>query len=289
MFTMTQQENKIFGRGVSDMKFSIPLGIALLNELIENKSPLQFSFVVTTDEEIGGLDGAAHLAETAQWRPKVLIVPDGGDNLQFVHASKGVAQFVVESTGTSAHASRLWDGENAITPLAHIITKLEKRYAANNATEGWVTTVNFGKISGGISTNQVCDSATLQIDFRYPETDSFERIVDELTEMCEPFQNRVTFSPLATGLPTATDPELPIVKKFLAVLETTHQQKIQIKPTHGGSDARHFAAFDIPILMIKPHGGDIHMESEWLDVESTMAFYEGLRRFLRDVEEEMYA
>ncbi len=286
MFTMQQKENRVFGRGVSDMKFSIPLGIALLNELIDTKSTLPFSLAITTDEEVGGLNGAAHLAHHIGWRPDVLIVPDGGDNAQFVHASKGVAQFEVVATGISAHASRLWEGKNAITPLAHIVTELEKRYKRNNATEGWKTTVNFGKISGGISTNQVCDQATLQLDFRYPETDNFERIVAELQEIAAPFKDQVGISPLATGLPTATSIELPVVKKFLRILEETYSQKVASKPTHGGSDARHFAAYGTPILMIKPHGGDIHMESEWLDVDSTMLFYQALRNFLREMEHE---
>ena len=281
LFSLRQDNNLVYGRGVSDMKFSIPLGIALLNEIIEKQSTLSFSFVVTTDEEIGGFDGGAYLARVLKWRPQALIVPDGGDNLQFVRASKGVAQFLVESSGISAHASRVWKGKNAITPLAHLITELEARYKKNNATQSWLTTVNFGKISGGISTNQVCDQAVLEIDFRYPETDSFERIMQELTEIMQEYGDQVKITPLSTGLPTATDPELPVVKQFLRVFQDTYQQEIIVQDNFGASDARHFAEYSIPILMIKPVGGDIHMESEWLDVDSTMTFYQALRRFVQ--------
>ncbi len=286
LFTLRQEKNLIYGRGVSDMKFSIPLGVALLNELIEKQSPLSFSLVVTTDEEIGGFDGAAHLAKELKWRPKYLIVPDGGDNLEFVRASKGVAQFRIESTGISAHASRVWQGQNAIVPLARLIAELEIRYKKNNATKGWLTTVNFGKIAGGISTNQVCDQATLEIDFRYPETDSFERIKFELDEITEEYSDQLSIMTLSTGLPTSTDPELPIVKKFLRVLKDEFGHEISVQANYGASDARHFAEFAIPILMIKPDGGDIHMESEWLDVESTMKFYEALRVFVKELESE---
>jgi succinyl-diaminopimelate desuccinylase len=286
-FSMKQKDNLIFGRGVSDMKFSIPLGIALLNELLENKSKLTFSLAITTDEETGGFEGGAYLAHTLGWRPETLIVPDGGDNLAFVKAAKGVGQFLIESYGKSAHASRVWQGKNAITPLAQLITELEKRYKKNNSTEGWLTTVNFGQISGGVSTNQVCDSATLKIDFRYPETDTIKRITRELNSLIKSLNGQLKVTPLSTGLPTFTDPNLPIVKQFLQAFEEIYLQKIEVKRTHGASDARHFAKYSIPILMIKPLGGDIHMESEWLDIDSTMKFYEALRKFLQQKEGEL--
>jgi len=286
LFTMRQKDDLVFGRGVSDMKFSIPLGIALLNELLETKSPLSFSLVVTTDEEIGGFDGAAHLAQTIGWRPQLLIVPDGGDNLRFVSASKGVAQFLVRSTGVSAHASRVWQGKSAIAPLARLVTELDNRYSANNAAESWNTTVNYGQILGGISTNQVCDKAELKLDFRYPETDSLQRIAQELEEITKEYRDQLEITTLSTGLPTATNPELSIVKQFIASFQETYGQKIAVERTYGASDARHFAEYDIPILMIKPVGGDIHMESEWLDLSSTMLFYQALRSFLRVLEKE---
>lgn len=284
LFSLRQAKNIVYGRGVSDMKFSIPLGIALLNELIEKQSSLSFSLVVTTDEEVGGFDGAAYLAETLKWRPEYLIVPDGGDNLQFVRASKGVAQFLIESTGISAHASRVWQGKSAIAPLALTISELEKRYKQNNSTQGWHTTVNFGKISGGISTNQVCDQATLEIDFRYPESDSYSRIESELKEIVAEYKNQVKITPLSTGLPTYTNPEQRIVKQFIKAFEDVYQKNIVVQDNYGASDARHFAKYEIPILMIKPVGGDIHMESEWLDVESTMKYYQALRKFIKEIE-----
>lgn len=286
MFSLRLDNNAAYGRGVSDMKFSIPLGIALLNELIDKKSSLSFSLVVTTDEEVGGVDGAKYLADQMKWRPLCLIVPDGGDNLQFVRASKGVAQFLIKSVGTSAHASRVWQGESAIVPLAHLVTKLDKKYKKNNTTKGWHTTVNFGKIAGGISTNQVCDLAQLEIDYRYPESDNFHRIKSELEKMVNEYKDRITITPLSTGLPTYTNPKLPIVRQFLKIFAENYQQSISVEDTYGASDARHFAEYSIPILMIKPMGGDIHMETEWLDVDSTMMFYQSLRSFITSMENE---
>lgn len=280
LFTLQQKDNLVFGRGVSDMKFSIPLGVALLNELIEKQLTPTFTLAVTTDEEVGGFEGAAYLANTLEWRPQTLLVPDGGDNLRLVSASKGVAQFRITTFGTSAHASRVWQGDNAIPKMARIINCIETKYRQNNAQESWKTTVNFGTIVGGISTNQVCDRATLQVDFRYPETDSFDRILSELQDIVAVIAPDAKIEAISSGSPIATDTSHSVVRRFMQVMERECGQAISVERNYGSSDARHFAPFDIPILMIKPKGGDIHMDTEWLDVDSTMQFYRGLRSFV---------
>ncbi|MFW5703722.1 MAG: M20 family metallopeptidase [Patescibacteria group bacterium] len=277
-FLLTHEGSRVMGRGVSDMKYSIPLGIALLNEVIETQTDLTFTLAVTTDEEVGGFNGAAHLSNQMHWQPEVLIVPDGGDNLNFVNKSKGLVDFTVTSRGTSAHASQPWRGKNAIPALAQLITKLEESYQKNTIAENWKTTVNFGRIEGGISTNQVCDDARLYLDYRYPESDSAERIEQELIELCKQISPNLSVERTALGMPTFTDTNLPVVQRFLRCLSETCGTEIEVKPTYGASDARHFPT--IPVLMCKPIGEDIHQETEWLDVDSAMQFYEALREFL---------
>jgi len=280
LFKMRKEKNKVFGRGVSDMKFSIPIGISLLNELIEKKSATSFCLIITSDEEIGGFNGGKFLADEFKLRPLTLIVPDGGDNLLFVNKSKGVAQFEVTAKGSAAHASRPWQGKNALPKICQLVNQLEKKYGVNSQKENWNTTLNFGQLTGGISTNQVCDLATLKIDFRYPETDSLERIELELRQLANQIDKSIQITRLSTGLPTFTDTNLPVVKKFLAVLSQEFGQQILIQPNYGASDARHFARFITPVLMIKPVGGDIHCDSEWLDVDSTMKFSRALQKFI---------
>ena len=141
---------------------------------------------------------------------------------------------------------------------------------------------------GGISTNQVCDQATLRLDFRFPETDTLERIESELLKLISQIDQSIQVKRLSTGLPTFTDTNLPVVQKFLQVLGAEFGQQIIIKPNYGASDARHFAQFNIPVLMIKPMGGDIHCDTEWLDVDNTMKFYQALRKFVKEGNDEKW-
>lgn len=279
-FAVKREGDKLMGRGVSDMKFSIPLGIALLNEMIVKKSEKTFSLVITTDEEIGGPEGGKYLAGELAWRPRAMIVPDGGDNFIFVEKAKGICQLLIEKKGIPSHASRTWDGENALSPLVKLANTLLERYEKQSSVEGWSTTMNIGQLHGGVSTNQVCDSAKLYLDFRYGEDDSIERIEQEVRSLADELGGEVSITKISTGLPTYTDQQLPVVRDFVEAIAKETKAKVEVKVTYGASDARYFAAYDTPVLMLKPTGGDIHCDTEWLSLSATMEYYQGLRRFV---------
>lgn len=279
-FTLKQNGDLLFGRGVSDMKFSIPIGIALLNELIQTESKLQFQLAITTDEETGGYNGTKYLVEQYKLNPKVVIVPDGGDEGLVVNKTKGVCQLIITTKGKPAHASQPWNGQNAITPLVTLAAKLAKKYEANNAKECWKTTMNLGQINGGTAVNQVCSEATLKIDFRFPQTDSVEKIIMEVRKIASEIGENYSIEFGSMGLPTHTDSTVPVVQQFVKNLETQMGVKVKIKGECGASDARFFAPLNTPILMSKPKGGQIHSDDEWLSVSSSLNFYQALRRQL---------
>lgn len=276
-FVMKVEGNKAIGRGTSDMKFSIPLGIALLNEAFQKD--IDFCLMITTDEEVGGFEGAKTIADEG-FAPQVFIVPDGGDNLNFVDKAKGVCQLKLMAKGRPAHASRPWQGKNAIDSLVLLGDALLKIYGENSLAENWKTTMNFGTINGGISTNQVCPEAEMKIDFRYPETDSIENICSVVEKSIKELGLDIEVSKMSTGLPTFTDINNPEVVKYLDAMEDVFGKKIAVKQTYGASDARHFALLKSPVLMHKPMGGEIHSDNEWEDLDSVMTFYEGLRKYL---------
>jgi succinyl-diaminopimelate desuccinylase len=281
-FILKQKGDKLFGRGAEDMKFSIPIGIQILNDLIKQRSKLTFTLAITTDEEIGGFEGAAYLAENLKFRPECLVVPDGGENLNFVEKAKGVCQIIITSKGFPAHASKPWEGKNALEPIVKLAAKLIAIYGKGSLKENWNTTMNIGQIQGGISTNQVCPEATMKLDFRYPETDSIEKILGRVRVLAKKISPKLSIAPASTGLPTFTDVALPVVKSFLTAMGKAYGKRIFVAPTYGASDARHFAKYNIPVLMMEPIGANYHADDEWVSLSSCLKFYEGLRLFINN-------
>ena len=268
------------GRGVSDMKYSVPIGISILNDLIEQNSDRTFTLAITTDEERGGFDGGSYLANEMKFRPQNLIVPDGGDNWNFVYKAKGILHIRITCKGRAAHGSRPWKGKNAISLINKVLYELNSRYEMNNFEPNWNTTMNPGVISGGVSVNQVCDLASLEIDFRYPETTSIEAITKEVEDIAKKVGADIEIETMSSGLATFTDPKLPIVKKFIQAMQNNTQSKIFVEQNFGASDARHFAAFNTPILMMKPMGGDIHENTEWISLDACIEYEKGLFEFI---------
>lgn len=275
--------NIIKGRGVADMKYSIPLGVALLNKLTKkNPKKIVFTVAITTDEETGGFEGAQHLADKLKFRPKVLIVPDGGAGYIFINKSKGIQRIKLTKIGKATHASTPWKGENAIVPLCLIVNEMMSRYEKNSLKKNWGITLNVGKIEGGVSVNQVCPKAFVEFDFRFPESHTGKQLVDEVKKVAKNTKGGKNIEIESTfhGYNTYTDASLPVVREFIEVVEKRIGRKMEVRGTNGGSDARHFAPYKIPILMTAPEAGGIHEDNEWLDLDSAIMFAEALWDFL---------
>src|ERR1035437_906944 len=157
----------------------------------------------------------------------MLVVPDGGDDLIFISKAKGVCALRIDSKGIPAHSSRIWDGKNALEPLVSLGDIVLKRYKQNNKKESWKTTVNIGKLQGGVSANQVCPEAFAILDFRFPETTSFKNIFDEVSSIAKKIDPKLKISVYSKGEPTSVDCGLPIVKRFIKSFENTLGKKIE--------------------------------------------------------------
>jgi succinyl-diaminopimelate desuccinylase len=280
-FSLLQKDDVIYGRGVSDMKFSIPIGLELLNSVIESESELSYVLAITRDEERGGFKGAKSLADDYKLRPKLLIVPDGGDNFVLINKSKGVCQLRITAKGKPAHSSRPWLGENALSTLIQLGNQLVGEYEERNSREGWHTTMNVGKVSGGDNPNQVVPEAEMLLDFRFPpEEDSVTGIKERVSLLAKGCSPNLSVEILAQGESTLVAENHPAILAFSRYFEEVMNRKLTISGGYGSTDARHFNKYGIPFIMIKPEGGDIHGDEEWIRVSSCLLLFELFKRFL---------
>ncbi len=270
MFTMTQSGNRIFGRGVSDMKFSIPLFKASLIET-ENKTHRLPSIAVmlTSDEEVGGANGVNHLVNDIGYRPSVVIIPDGGDPTHFVSEAKGVLHLRVSSTGKSAHASTPWEGINAINKVVIACNSAQKLYPTPES-DTWTTTLNIGKINGGKQTNQVPDAAEAFIDIRFTVDKDPNRLISQIQKAAPGCQVDLVVRADAFRI----DRE----DKHIKLWQSASGQTL-VKEA-GASDGRYFTAHGIPVIVSKPLGGGEHSLDEWTNIYSVLEFRDHLTRFL---------
>ncbi|MBU1071415.1 M20/M25/M40 family metallo-hydrolase [Patescibacteria group bacterium] len=275
MFVMKEEGGKLLGRGVSDMKFAVAVFIDVLKELYEEKGELpSLGIMLTSDEEVGGMNGVGYLVNEIGFKPGVVVIPDGGDNWHMVNEAKGVLHVKLVVNGESAHSSKPWEGKNAIDLLMKDLVVLRKEFPSPEK-EVWETTMNIGQLHGGSQTNQVCDLAEGYLDFRHIPKEKRESLWKRIRDV-------VKFSELeeiVTADPFFVDGDDKHIKLWSKLI-TRYRTERLLAREHGASDGRFFTSKEIPVILSKPEGGLVHTENEWLDVKAMGEYKEVLKEFL---------
>lgn len=275
---------KLYGRGAYDMKFALACYLKSFQDLGRQLSKYNIGIMITTDEEVGGMNGVGMLMRKG-YRSNVAVLPDGGDFWRIEATAKGVYHVLLESKGTSAHGSRPWEGENAIDTLTEFIEELRGlgHFACTKKCDHAHGTMNVGYINGGAAVNQIPNYAKAGIDIRFMNGKELKAVQTLLAKLQKKYPG-ITVSRGSFGASVNTPLNNQYVKKFRALVEA-HTGKKNLQPilSHGASDARFFAEHDIPVIVIRPDGGGHHSEVEWIDVKALQTFNNVIRDFATQV------
>lgn len=279
-FTLTQKDSRIFGRGVFDMKFATACYLELLSEIKENLPLFDFGIMLTSDEEVGGINGTSALIKDG-YISLVAIIPDGGTNWKFEASAKGGWWFEVRSSGVSVHASRPWLGENAIDALMGYLLELKKLLPISSLeTNDFETpTINIGRISGGQAANQVAQYAEAHIDVRFAREKDRKLIEKQAKDLAQKFRNIEIVSRLVVKN-YSFNTRNKYFSKFSEIAKDLFGIKVENIKTYGSSDARFFAEKNIPALVISPIGGGHHGSDEWIDLDDLEKYYQVLKQYV---------
>jgi acetylornithine deacetylase len=169
-FRLTEQDNRLYGLGTSDMKGFFALAIEAARVFV--RQPLQQPLILlaTADEE-SSMDGAKALVELGRPRARYAVIgePTG---LRPVNAHKGILMEAITLTGQSGHSSDPSLGVSALEGMYRVIGDLlswRESLQAQYRDERFsvpVPTLNLGHIHGGDNPNRICGCCELHIDLR---------------------------------------------------------------------------------------------------------------------------
>jgi len=275
-FSPKVKNNRLYGRGTSDMKGAAAAMIQLIKD--PDLKSVDVALMITSDEEVGGFDGTRYLVEDKKYSCRCVIVPDGGTNFRLVLAQKGVIFAKIKAEGKAAHGSRPWEGNNAIEKLITIFQEIKKILPETTTKNRWQPTVNLGKIKGGSATNVVPDYAEMFLDFRYPKKHQKRKIINILESLSKK-NKKTSYKMLAKGEAMNTSKSNKYVQKIIEIAE---KEKINLKmqKEHPASDGRFFSAKNIPVIMFAPKESRGHINNEWVDLKSLETYYRILKDFL---------
>lgn len=272
-FTLKKQNGKLFGRGVYDMKFAAACYIELLQAHTNELAELNIGVLFSTDEEIGG-DSMIDILATGL-KPGVVFIPDGGGDWKIESRAKGFYGIQLLANGKSAHGSRPWEGDNALHRIMDMVHILRREYPLQDPD---TTTLAVTGVKGGLAVNQIADTASALIDFRTFDTDEHTAFKKHILELAESHGVEVTFT--QQGAPVTFQKDHPMVTPFLSVFRDFLKKEPEYVVSYGGTDARYFAPYNIPSIIMDPPGGSHHSENEWLSADDFVAYYELIRRWV---------
>jgi len=175
-----EDEAWIYGPGVCDMKGGNYVALQALRNVHKKYGGIHnIDFLLVSDEETGSDDSKHLSARLAKAYDYCMVFEAAGVHDEVVIGRKGVGTFFIDIEGIAAHAGNHYDkGADANLEAA---IKLQKLVALTDLKKE--TTVNVGKIEGGIGANTISPKSKLTFELRYTGTDERDRVLNAIDEI----------------------------------------------------------------------------------------------------------
>ena len=169
-----EDDKWIYGPGVCDMKGGNYVALLALRAIYKEIGKIyNIDFLLVSDEETGSDDSKYLTSKIAKNYDYCLVFEAAGKRDEVVIGRKGVGTFFIDLKGKAAHAGNHYsEGADANLEASY---KLQDLVALTDLKEG--TTVNVGKIEGGIGANTISPKAHLTFELRYTNTKERDRVL----------------------------------------------------------------------------------------------------------------
>ena len=256
----SEDEQWIYGPGVCDMKGGNIVALQALRNVYEkNKKIENIDFLLVSDEETGS-DDSKHLSSKLALDYDICFVFEAaGEKLEVVTGRKGVGTFTINIEGKASHAGvRYAQGINANLEASYKLQELTK---LTNLEIG--TTVNVGKITGGIGANTISPYCELLLELRYTQNSERDRLLNALETITNTSYVEGTTSTLSgliqRDVMEANEAQFELIQK----IEALSGEKLPTEQRGGVSDANIVASQGVTTLDgFGPFGDGDHTVNE---------------------------
>ncbi|MEM7360607.1 MAG: hydrolase [Pseudomonadota bacterium] len=264
-------QNTLGGPGVADMKGGILVMLKALQafERSEHAEKLGWDILLNSDEEIGSLGSAPHLAEAAKSTHLGMVyepsMPDGF----LAGARRGSGNYALVVRGKAAHAGREYHlGRNAIATLAAAMAELDTLNELSDSI-----TLNLARIHGGGPNNVVPDLAICHFNIRVSSLEDQAFAEQHVARAVANASAREGFNvSINGGFNRPPKPATAEQKKLFELVELCGQElnlELGFRATGGCCDGNNLLAAGLPnIDTLGVQGGDIHSDKEYMLLDS---------------------
>ncbi len=255
-----EDEEWVYGPGVCDMKGGNIVAIEALREhFYKYKKIENIDFLLVSDEEDGSNDSKFITAKLSKEYDYALVYEAAGEDMEVVTGRKGAGTFFIDIKGKPAHAGNNYTlGIDANLEASYKLQKLIKLSDFNKGT-----TVNVGKIEGGVGANTISPYAKLTFEARYTSTSERDRILKEIDKIVSTSYVKGSKSFLSGGIQKDVMEPTCKQEKFLKDIENYCKIKLKTEKRGGVSDANIVSSSGTVVLDgMGPFGDGDHTDKE---------------------------
>ena len=192
-WTVVEKDNKLFGRGVCDMKAFSAIGLSLVPEMLEADLKRPLIFALSYDEEVGCLGAPDMIAQIRETIPEPSAVIVGEPTMmKVIDGHKGIASFRVDVRGFTTHSSQTDRGVSAVEAAAKLIVKItemrEARAAQADSDSPFdppYSTMTVNVARGGTQLNIMAGACYFEFDLRVVPGETADSVMQEFREFAK--------------------------------------------------------------------------------------------------------
>jgi succinyl-diaminopimelate desuccinylase len=296
-FSGAIRDNKLFGRGVSDMKAGTAASILTYVYLAEVRGQLKGTLTLTavSDEETGGTWGSQYLVDH---HPEVLgdclinAEPSTPSTVRF--GEKGPLWLKMRVNTHGGHGAYTHQSSNAIIETANIITKLQRltglpvsmppevearveaaRSALDAALGAGATdvvkrvTLSVGVIEGGVKLNVTAAECRAEVDLRCPVGLTSAELLSAFEDVLREHEG-TSYEIVQQTDPNWSDPDHEMVGLLQRNAETVRGIRPLPGISIGGTDCRIWREKGIPAFVYGPTPNNMGGPDEFVTLDDLL-------------------
>ena len=281
-FSLTEKNNKLYGRGTADMKSFIALVLSRVPKIVNANLSKSIHLAFSYDEEVGciGVHRLIDMLKKNTFKPTLCIVGEP-TNMEVVIGHKGKCGHEVKINGLACHSGQAPLGVNAINYAAKLISYISNIADDKSKTGPFdyeyeipYTTLHTGVISGGTAINIVPDSCTFEFEIRHIAEENPKELVQEIKAYSKEFlvpemhkiskKTGINFEEKVSYPGLSIDKNSELVKLIKELLKEDKHKKV-IFGTEGGLFQE---KLNIPSVVCGPGNIDqAHKANEYISVD----------------------
>jgi succinyl-diaminopimelate desuccinylase len=267
--------DRLYGRGAYDMKGALGAMMCALHDAAA-QDRVRVQLVCVPDEESEDVTQRSIESIVASEVRGEFAITGEPTNLHIGVAAKGVLAVRLELSGTAAHGSTPWLGDNAILKAHDAFRRIETLPFSRESSELFDRpSINLARIQGGDAFNKVPDRCLIEVDIRYlPEQDpeqilkQIEAVADLRVERCFIYR------------PANVSRDHPGVVALREAVSRSVEGEVLSVGRDGASDALAFLQAGIAAVEFGPVGAGHHGPQEWVSIDSLVRYRQALLDFV---------